>query len=92
MLFFREFSVRKHERGILLRNGDFERLLTPAVYRFFFGKVADSVCEDLSQQTFEVVCRRRDAYRGDGSFRAYLFGCLVLWALWGVLAVGLLRG
>ena len=25
-------------------------------------------------------------------FRAYLFGCLVLWALWGVLAVGLLRG
>jgi len=46
----------------------------PAIYRFFFGKVADSVCEDLSQQTFEVVCRRRDAYRGDGSFRAYLFG------------------
>ncbi len=35
MLFFREFTVRKHERGILLRNGDFERLLTPAVYRFF---------------------------------------------------------
>ena len=25
-------------------------------------------------------------------FRAYLFGCLVLWALWVVLAVGLLRG
>ena len=25
-------------------------------------------------------------------FHAYLFGCLVLWALWGVLAVGLLRG
>ena len=25
-------------------------------------------------------------------FRAYLFGGLVLWALWGVLAVGLLRG
>lgn len=25
-------------------------------------------------------------------FRAYLFGALVLWALWGVLAFGLLRG
>ena len=25
-------------------------------------------------------------------FRTYLFGCLVLWALWAVLAVGLLRG
>ncbi|MDC0721604.1 RNA polymerase sigma factor [Nannocystis bainbridge] len=56
----------------------------PAVYRFFFGKVRDSVCEDLAQQTFEVVCRRRDAYRGDGSFRAYLFGVarfvLIGWA------------
>ncbi|WAS95122.1 RNA polymerase sigma factor [Nannocystis punicea] len=55
-----------------------------AVYRFFFGKVRDAVCEDLSQQTFEVVCRRRDAYRGDGSFRAYLFGVarfvLIGWA------------
>ncbi|MFZ6182220.1 RNA polymerase sigma factor [Nannocystis pusilla] len=56
----------------------------PAVYRFFFGKVRDSVCEDLAQQTFEVVCRRRDAFRGDGSFRAYLFGVarfvLIGWA------------
>jgi RNA polymerase sigma-70 factor (ECF subfamily) len=55
-----------------------------AVYRFFFGKVRDAVCEDLSQQTFEVVCRRRDAYRGDGSLRAYLFGVarfvLIGWA------------
>jgi hypothetical protein len=25
-------------------------------------------------------------------FRAYMFGGLVLWALWGVLAVGLLLG
>ena len=35
MLFIREFTVRRHERGILLRNGDFQRFLAPAVYRFF---------------------------------------------------------
>ena len=56
----------------------------PAVFRFFFGKVTASVCEDLSQRTFEVVCRKRDAFRGDGSFRAYLFGVarfvLIGWA------------
>ena len=46
----------------------------PAVFRFFYGKVPLAVCEDLAQQTFEVLCRRPDAYRGDGSFRAYLFG------------------
>jgi RNA polymerase sigma factor (sigma-70 family) len=55
-----------------------------SVYRFYFGKVALEVCEDLCQQTFEVVCRNRDAYRGDGSFRAYLFGVarfvLIGWA------------
>lgn len=46
----------------------------PAVFRFFYGKVPLMACEDLAQQTFEVLCRRPDAYRGDGSFRAYLFG------------------
>lgn len=35
MLLFREFTVRKHERGLLFRNGDFQRFLAPAVYRFF---------------------------------------------------------
>lgn len=56
----------------------------PAVFRFFYGKVPASVSEDLSQQTFEVLCRRRDAYRAEGSFRAYLFGIarfvLIGWA------------
>jgi hypothetical protein len=27
VLFIRDFTVRKHERGILLRNGDFQRFL-----------------------------------------------------------------
>lgn len=55
-----------------------------AIYRFFFGKVPPSVCEDLSQQTFEVVCRKPEGFRGDGSLRAYLFGVarfvLIGWA------------
>lgn len=46
-----------------------------SVYRFFFAKVAEEACEDLTQATFEVVCRRRDAFRGgDASFKAFLFG------------------
>lgn len=55
-----------------------------AVYRFFFGKVPPSVGEDLCQQTFEVVCRKPEGYRGEGSLRAYLFGVarfvLIGWA------------
>lgn len=45
-----------------------------AVYRFFFAKVPADVCEDLAQQTFEVLCRRRDGFRGDGSIKAFIFG------------------
>jgi RNA polymerase sigma-70 factor (ECF subfamily) len=46
-----------------------------AVYRFFYGKVDPGFCEDLTQATFEVLCRRRDAFRGEGaSFRGFLFG------------------
>ncbi len=55
-----------------------------SIYRFYFGKVPLEACEDLCQQTFEVVCRNREAYRGEGSFRAYLFGVarfvLIGWA------------
>jgi hypothetical protein len=54
VLFFREFTVRKHERGILLRNGDFERFLAPAVYRFFdpHGRLTLERF-DLTQPAFE---------------------------------------
>lgn len=55
-----------------------------AVYRFFHAKVPPGDCEDLAQQTFEVLTRRRDAFRGEGSFKAYLFGVarfvLIAWA------------
>ena len=54
MWFFREFTVRKHERGILYRNGDFERFLAPAVYRFFDPHARLSVERfDLTQPAFE---------------------------------------
>jgi hypothetical protein len=53
-LFIREFTVRKHERGILFRNGDFERFLAPAVYRFFDPKKRIEVERfDLTQARFE---------------------------------------
>jgi regulator of protease activity HflC (stomatin/prohibitin superfamily) len=54
VLFFREFTVRKHERGILLRNGDFERFLAPAVYRFFDPQRRLAVERfDLTEPKFE---------------------------------------
>lgn len=45
-----------------------------SVFRFFFGKVALTTCEDLAQRTFEVLCRGQAEFRGEGSFRAYLLG------------------
>lgn len=44
------------------------------IYQFFFNKVDEESCEDLTQETFEIMLRRRDAYRGDAPYRAYLFG------------------
>lgn len=45
------------------------------VYRFFFARVDEVACEDLTQSTFEVLCRRRDAFRGEGAtFRGFVFG------------------
>jgi hypothetical protein len=35
MFFVREFTVCKHERGLLFENGDFVRFLAPGTYRFF---------------------------------------------------------
>ena len=33
-----------------------------SIYRFFYGKVVDGACEDLTQETFEVLIRRRDGF------------------------------
>ncbi len=54
MFFVREFTVCKHERGLLFRNGDFVRFLAPAVYRFFDPQARFAVERfDLSEPTFE---------------------------------------
>jgi RNA polymerase sigma factor (sigma-70 family) len=43
------------------------------IFRFFEGKVA-AKAEDLTQQTFLECTRSRQQFRGDSSFRTYLFG------------------
>jgi RNA polymerase sigma factor (sigma-70 family) len=43
-----------------------------ALFRFFRNKVGDDA-EDLVQQTFLACVRARDRFRGDASFRTYLF-------------------
>lgn len=44
------------------------------IFRFFYGKVSDGACEDLTQETFEILVRQRHAFRGDASLRAYVYG------------------
>jgi len=43
------------------------------IFRFFTGKV-QARAEDLAQQTFLECVRNRDQFRGESSFRTYLFG------------------
>jgi RNA polymerase sigma factor (sigma-70 family) len=43
-----------------------------ALFRFFRNKVQDGA-EDLVQQTFLALVQSRDRFRGDSSFRTYLF-------------------
>ena len=64
MLFIREFTVRKHERGILFRNGDFQRFLAPAVYRFF------DPAERIEVERFDLT---------DARFEHRLLDYLVRW-------------
>lgn len=43
-----------------------------AVFRFFRNKI-DDAAEDLTQQTFMGLVAGRDRFRGESSFRTYLF-------------------
>lgn len=61
------------------RNGDehagnelFHRHFGP-VRRFFRNKVSEEAAEDLIQRTFLACVESRDRFRGDASFRTYLF-------------------
>lgn len=49
----------------------FERHFS-SVYRFFRNKIGDDA-EDLVQQTFLACVQTKDRFRGDSSFRTYLF-------------------
>jgi RNA polymerase sigma factor (sigma-70 family) len=49
----------------------FERYFEP-VFRFFRNKAASDI-EDLVQSTFASCLASRDAFRGESSFRTYLF-------------------
>ncbi len=51
-----------------------------AVYLFFYGKVGPQVSEDLTQNTFETLCQRRQDFRGESSMRTFLFG-IARWKL-----------
>ena len=54
MLFIREFIVRKHERGLLFKKGDFVRFLDPGIYRYFDPRKRIAVeTFDLSEPVFE---------------------------------------
>jgi RNA polymerase sigma-70 factor (ECF subfamily) len=67
-----------HELAEAWRGGDkkagselFDRHFD-ALYRFFAGKIGDAA-DDLVQQTLTACIRGGQGYRGDASFRAYLF-------------------
>ncbi|NVB41148.1 RNA polymerase sigma factor [Pseudenhygromyxa sp. WMMC2535] len=44
-----------------------------AIYRFFRSKIDDESAEELTQQTFMGCVKGRERYRGDASFRTYLY-------------------
>ncbi|MEM6993585.1 MAG: sigma-70 family RNA polymerase sigma factor, partial [Myxococcota bacterium] len=44
-----------------------------SILAFFRNKVGDTAAEDLVQETFLACLRARESFRGDASFRTYLF-------------------
>lgn len=54
MWFYNKFIVRKHERGLLFKDGDFIKLLAPGTYRYFSLRGRHAVERfDLSVAAFE---------------------------------------
>ncbi|MEM7081538.1 MAG: slipin family protein [Pseudomonadota bacterium] len=54
MLFMQKFIVRKHERGLLFKDGDFLSFLAPGTYRYFSPRKRYTVERyDLSVAVFE---------------------------------------
>ena len=54
MWFYRKFIVRKHERGLLFKDGDFQSFLAPGTYRFLDPRSRHAVERfDVSQPEFD---------------------------------------
>jgi regulator of protease activity HflC (stomatin/prohibitin superfamily) len=54
MFFYHKFIVRKHERGLLFKQGDFVRFLEPGVYRLFDPLIRLKVeLHDIASPQFE---------------------------------------
>ncbi len=55
-----------------------------AIHRFFSTKAEPDAVDELVQDTFLACLRKRDNFRGDSSFRTFLFGIarLELFAHW----------
>ena len=54
MLFVQKFIVRKHERGLLYKDGDFVQFLAPGIYRYFGARGRYSVERfDATKPAFE---------------------------------------
>ncbi len=53
MWFINKFNVRKHERGLLFRDGDFQKFLEPDTYRFF---------DPRSRYTYELYDMAKPAF------------------------------
>ena len=50
-MLYRKFIVRKHERGMLFKNGDFVRFLAPGTYRFFSLSTELQVAKNADKQS-----------------------------------------
>jgi regulator of protease activity HflC (stomatin/prohibitin superfamily) len=54
MIGFKQFQIKKNERAVLLRNGDFERFLSPGKHNFFSGFDHLTVaCANIKQAWFD---------------------------------------
>lgn len=72
---FRSWVAGDAEAGRLLIQHFYRR-----VFRFFFDKVGTDTARDLTQETFETLCSRKDDFRSESSIGSFLFG-IARWKL-----------
>jgi RNA polymerase sigma-70 factor (ECF subfamily) len=73
-----EAAMRRFQRGAEAAYEEIVRRWESPMLSFFFRSVGDTdTAEDLRQELFVRLYTRRDSYRGDGSFRSWLFSIAV---------------